>query len=142
MILLDTDHISVLQHPDSPPAAVLSARLQDSVDRDIVTTAVTMEEQMRGWLALLNRHRGVRQQADFYEYLIDMVRFFNDWSLLGFDELSEARFETLRHAGIRIGSSDLKIACIALEHDALLLTCNRQDFEKVTGLRFEDWTHE
>jgi tRNA(fMet)-specific endonuclease VapC len=33
----------------------------------------------------------------------------------------------------------LKTACIALENDALLLTANRRDFEKVPGLRFENW---
>ena len=31
---------------------------------------------------------------------------------------------------------DLKIASIVLAHDALLLTANRKDFEKVPGLRF------
>jgi tRNA(fMet)-specific endonuclease VapC len=34
---------------------------------------------------------------------------------------------------------DLKAACVALVHDARLLTANRQDFEKVPGLRFENW---
>jgi tRNA(fMet)-specific endonuclease VapC len=33
----------------------------------------------------------------------------------------------------------MKIACIALVHDALLLRANRQDFEQVPGLRFENW---
>ena len=34
---------------------------------------------------------------------------------------------------------DLKIAAICLVHDALLLTRNLVDFEKVPGLRVENW---
>jgi tRNA(fMet)-specific endonuclease VapC len=40
---------------------------------------------------------------------------------------------------IRIGTMDLKIASICLAHDALLLSRNRVDFEKVPGLRVENW---
>ncbi len=34
---------------------------------------------------------------------------------------------------------DLKIAAITLAHDALLLTRNIADFERVPGLRAENW---
>ena len=55
MILLDTDHISVLKYPDHPRFASLSRRLDTSPDQDIATTVITVEEQMRGWLAWINR---------------------------------------------------------------------------------------
>jgi tRNA(fMet)-specific endonuclease VapC len=34
---------------------------------------------------------------------------------------------------------DLKIAATALVNDALLLSANRRDFERVPGLRVENW---
>lgn len=40
---------------------------------------------------------------------------------------------------IRIGTMNLKIACIAITHDATLLTRNTVDFTRVPGLRFENW---
>jgi tRNA(fMet)-specific endonuclease VapC len=40
---------------------------------------------------------------------------------------------------VRIGSLDLKIACIALAHDSTLLTRNTTDFAKVPELQFENW---
>jgi tRNA(fMet)-specific endonuclease VapC len=48
-------------------------------------------------------------------------------------------FADLRRQGVRIGSLDLKIACITLIHDATLLRRNKLDFAKVPGLRFENW---
>ena len=38
-----------------------------------------------------------------------------------------------------IATRNLKIAAISLASNALLLTANRRDFEKVPGLRFENW---
>ena len=34
---------------------------------------------------------------------------------------------------------DLRIASIALTHDATLLSRNLRDFTKIPGLRVEDW---
>ena len=48
-------------------------------------------------------------------------------------------FMRLRRERIRIGTQDLKIASIALHTGALLLSANLRDFEKVPGLRVEDW---
>jgi tRNA(fMet)-specific endonuclease VapC len=58
---------------------------------------------------------------------------------LPWDDEAATRFRSFRQQGIRIGTMDLKIACIVLEYDAVLLTRNRSDFEKVPGLRFENW---
>ncbi len=38
-----------------------------------------------------------------------------------------------------IGSRDLKIAATALVNHACLLSANRTDFGKVSGLRVENW---
>jgi tRNA(fMet)-specific endonuclease VapC len=40
---------------------------------------------------------------------------------------------------VRIGTQDLKIAALAIVHDALLLSANLRDFEQVPGLNAEDW---
>ena len=40
---------------------------------------------------------------------------------------------------VRIGAMDIKIASIALANDAILLTRNLNDFQKVPGLRVADW---
>jgi tRNA(fMet)-specific endonuclease VapC len=60
--------------------------------------------------------------------------------LLDFDAAASHEFVRLRKGGIRIGTMDLRIAAIALAHDALLISRNLVDFQKVPGLRVEDWT--
>ena len=118
MIILDTDHMTFLQQPESQPAQVLTARLAASPDRDIMSTAVTLEEQMRGWLALLNRYRDVRQQSKYYDNLTEMLRFYNGWRLLGFDQTAGEKFLELKNLRASIGPNDLKIASVALTRNA------------------------
>jgi tRNA(fMet)-specific endonuclease VapC len=140
MIILDTDHISLLQHPSSAEAQRLVQRLNSSVDQNIATTVVSVEEQMRGWLQIIARYRDPMQQITYYDKLIEFIRFFNDWVILSFQASSVQVFRGLQAAKIRISTTDLRIAASSLDHGALLLTRNVVDFQRVPGLHFEDWT--
>jgi len=73
--------------------------------------------------------------------LAKLIDFLGDWTLAGWDEEAARIFDDLRAKRVRIGTQDLRIAAIALAHDALLLSANLRDFERVPGLRSEDWLH-
>ena len=45
----------------------------------------------------------------------------------------------MERQGNRIGPYDLLIASIALVNDATLITRNTGEFQRVNGLRIEDW---
>jgi len=45
----------------------------------------------------------------------------------------------LRRAGTAPADADLMIAAITLAHGAALVTGNRRHFERIDGLRIEDW---
>ena len=139
MILLDTDHVSVLRYEEHPRCIALGARLESARELEVAISVITLEEQMRGWLAEIGRRRDVREQITDYENLAKLVRFFNRWQLVPLDERAVNRFDMLRKQRIRIGTPDLKMASIALVHDALLLSANLRDFKKVPGLRVENW---
>ena len=94
---------------------------------------------MRGRLAEISRHHDPHRQIPDYARLQHHVEAFAEWILLPLDHESAEMFLDFRRQGIRIGSMDLKIACIVLAHEATLLTRNAADFSKVPGLRFEDW---
>jgi tRNA(fMet)-specific endonuclease VapC len=141
MILLDTDHLSLLQARDAPSAFALQARLETLPPDEVVTTVITLEEQMRGWLALIHRVTDVRRQVAYDERRRSLVAFFAAWEVLPFDQHAATTFERLRQQRVRIGTMDLKIAAIALGQQALVLSGNVQDFQQVPGLAVEDWRH-
>ena len=137
VLVLDTNHLTELGY-DRSGAIRLSARLENS-GRPAVTTIVCVEEQLRGWLARIARIGDPHRQIAAYAELSERVTFLASFTLLPWDKEAADLFTRLRKQGIRIGSMDLKIACITIEHDATLLTRNTVDFAKVPGLRFENW---
>jgi tRNA(fMet)-specific endonuclease VapC len=138
VILLDTDHINVLQS-QGRQAITLSAKMATSTDQDFATSAITIEEQMRGWLALIHRLNDVELQLPAYERLVGLFDFFSRWDIVAFDGAAAGQFKRLRKQRVRIGTMDLKIAATALAHDVLLLSANLRDFQQVPGLRVENW---
>jgi tRNA(fMet)-specific endonuclease VapC len=136
MILLDTDHLTVLQTPDADRRPRLVSRLA-LASEPVGTTIVNVEEQMRGWLASIAKERQAARQVRSYARLAGLFAFFADYEIAAFDPRAAALFDT--YGGIRIGASDRKIAAIAVVNNALLLTANRRDFEQVPGLRFDNW---
>lgn len=139
MILLDTDHVSVLKMPGGDRRNRLVGRLTLLHPETVSIPVIVTEETMRGWLAAVSRERNARRQVFAYRELVSMFRFFAGFEIVPFDDAAVERFEQLIGGKIRIGTMDLKIAAIALAQNALLLTANRRDFEQVPGLRFENW---
>jgi tRNA(fMet)-specific endonuclease VapC len=80
-----------------------------------------------------------REQVHAYTRFQKSIEAQTQLSILPFDESAARLFENLKRQRLRCGTMDLKIASICLAHDALLLTRNLSDFEKVPGLRVENW---
>ena len=139
MIVLDTSDVSLFQHPDDSRAIALRERLAASANRDIVTTAITPEEQMRGWLSAIHAQHEVHRQVLYYDRLVGLFRFFAGWRILPFDQAAADQFQSLLARRVRIGTMDLKIASIVLVQNAMLLSNNLRDIEQVSGLHVEDW---
>lgn len=138
MLVLDTDHLVEYQRGTSAEALRLKERL-DRAAEHYATTIITVEETMRGWMAAVRRTPDPRAQMNAYAKLRQLFRFFATWQVLDWNQPSVDRYDSLKRAGVRIGTMDLKIASIALANDALLLTRNTNDFRRVPGLRIEDW---
>jgi tRNA(fMet)-specific endonuclease VapC len=68
MIMLDTDHLSILKYENHPRSIRLQERLNSESDlHEIATTIVSVEEQMRGWLARIHSERNPHHQIEHYE---------------------------------------------------------------------------
>jgi tRNA(fMet)-specific endonuclease VapC len=134
--VLDTDTTSAVQrrHP------AVSRRLASVNPESVATTVVTLFEQLRGRLAAVNRATNMAALQTAYRLLAETHRYFCDNHVLPFDAVAADIFRSLRAQQPRTGTQDSQIAAIALANDAILVTSNRQDFERVPGLRIEDWT--
>lgn len=139
MLVLDSDHLTELGFR-SVPGQRLSKRLAQS-DLPAAISIVAVQEQMAGILARINQIKpaSITELVRAYESLADVSAFLHGFTCLPFDKEAATLFTKLRKRGVRIGTMDLRIACIVMEHDSVLLTRNSVDFEKVPGLKFENW---
>ncbi len=120
LLVLDTDHVSALSFPSHASLDLLE-RIRAS-GQEAATTIITVEEQLRGWLAEIHRIGDPHRQVPAYERMQRRIDFFAAWTVLSWNK----------------DGAD-SIACIVLTHDAILLTRNSIDFANVPRLRFENW---
>lgn len=137
IVVLDTNHLAELDR-----GSELGTRLEQRCVRakaELFSTIVSVEEIVQGWLALLKKQRTATAEVAVYARLQRTLKTYSDWDILPFDDDAVPEFERLRKLRLKAGTMDLKIASIALAHDALLLSRNLVDFRKVPGLRVENW---
>lgn len=137
MFILGTNHLRELTD-----GTMLGEKLRRKIlasETGVVTSIVSADESLRGWLAYIAKANSPEREAEAYFRLNETIDILGDLIRLPYDLEAAARFAAFRKAGMQIGSKDLKIACIALEHDAVVLTRNNRDFIKVPGLKIENW---
>ena len=143
MILLDTDHFSVVadaRHVRHPKLVARLSRIDDTIGIPVIA----VEEQLRAWLAQIHRAKTVHDQVAPYDRLIRLLTVLSEWETVRWSDQAADEFARLRKARIRIriGTQDLKIAALSIVNRALLLSANLRDFEQVPNLRVEDWLYE
>src|SRR5262249_57144778 len=130
MVVLDTDHMTLLAIGQGAEYERLRGRLEALAPEERVTTIVTYEEQMRGWLDYAAKARTPEKMVAAYRRLSNLLTLFRPFRVLEFDEPASAEFRRLQQERLRIGTKDLLIASIALAQGAMLLTRNRRHFGK------------
>lgn len=137
LYILDTDHVTLFQH--NHPKIIQRAGAVGNAS--ILVTTVTLEEQMRGRLAAISRAATQPERlALTHANLQKTLLYFCSINLLAFDDAACTHYQRLLQAKLRIGTQDLRIAAIALSHEATVVTRNLEDFGKVPNLPLEDWS--
>ena len=139
MFILDTNAVSDLLKGTSK----IVARFDEVPDdTPVVTTTITRFE-----ILMKGRYQAILTAADRDQLLTAVARLVADEArLAAFDILSITEpvadhFERLlKVKGLKkIGRADLLTACIALAHDAVLVTRNTKDFQAVPNLKLVNW---
>ncbi len=134
--LLDTTTLTHLQrkHPR------VTAAVRNHAGDIVVITSVNVEEVIGGWFTLLRRARTNSQEAFASENLAQATMHIALFPVLAATEKALDRFDHLVRLKLNVGKMDLKIAAIALELDATVVTNNAIDFGRVPNLKWEDWS--
>jgi predicted nucleic acid-binding protein len=131
MYCFDTDILSTVLKRNPP--LPLIRRLAQIRPEEQFTTSITLGELLfgaykKGSDRLLERVRDVVLQAA---------------QVLPFDELAAETYGPLRadleSTGTPLNEPDLRIASIVLSRDLILVTANVRHFERIPGLRIENW---
>jgi tRNA(fMet)-specific endonuclease VapC len=99
MFVLDSDHMSLLEWGGEGSAAVRE-RMADFDPDDVVTTIISFEEQMRGWMAYIARAKSLDQEVKAYRRLRRHLENYRHIPVLDFDDQAATEFQRLRRARI------------------------------------------
>ena len=128
--LLDTDTISaVLKRAPNVKVIRRLAALDESA---VFTSAITVGELVFG-AALA----GLDDLENRIQVMLASV------PVVSFDEAASYTYgrvrADLRSRGLTLDDPDLRIAAIAVTHEMTVVTGNQRHFQKVPGLRLENW---
>ncbi len=108
-------------------------RIESAGDEQLVVCSVVKAELFFGAVKSISPEETSASQRQF------LSRFVS----LPFDDDAAETYAGIRadleSQGLPIGSNDLMIAAIALANNLTLVTHNTAEFERVKGLRIEDW---
>ncbi|WP_312631292.1 type II toxin-antitoxin system VapC family toxin [Pantoea piersonii] len=131
--MLDTNICSFIMREQ--PEAVLMRLEQAVLRRDrIVVSAITYAEMRFGAIG----KKASPRHAQLVEAFCARLDAILPWDRNAVDATTEIK-AALTAAGNPIGPNDTAIAGHAIATDAILVTNNIKEFERVPGLTFEDW---
>ncbi len=120
LYLLDTDHVSLYQMGHPRVIEQIMNHIQDQVG----VTVITVEEQLSGWQRALRQARDDSRRAAVYRRMALAIESLSGWPVFPFPLSAMTRHADLLRQRINVGSNDLKIAAIALEMSARVVTRN------------------
>jgi tRNA(fMet)-specific endonuclease VapC len=137
--ILDTDHISLFLGNHQPT--------YDRVRREFANCSVTIisvHEVFNGWAGKLGRIANEDARIIAYDKLYSASYFFQSLTIVKYELSASHLYQQLIQANPTLDKrrleNDVRIAAIALTHNATVVTRNRKDFGLVPGLTIEDWS--
>jgi tRNA(fMet)-specific endonuclease VapC len=79
VVVLDTDAIT----HDQNAHQILSTKVRSTPREHLFTTSITLEEQLKGRLAYINKHRNApRKSAQGHVARVRTVSYFSRWNIV------------------------------------------------------------
>jgi tRNA(fMet)-specific endonuclease VapC len=134
--LFDTDLFSLFFQNDVNVVRAVVSHVSDYV----AVSVITIQEVWDGWALAISRAKTPDQIALGYSRLTATLNELRYWEVVSFPVGAVTRYAALKKQRLNVGGNDLKIAAIALEIGATVVTRNRRDFARIPGVVTEDWS--
>jgi tRNA(fMet)-specific endonuclease VapC len=134
--LLDTTTLTLLQRNHLQVSNAFARHSGNTIG----LTSVNIEEVIGGWFALLRKVKNNSHEARTSQSLAEAMAFLANFPIFPVTEPALDRFDHLLRLKLNVGKMDLKIAAIALEQNATVVSNNVRDFRRIPGLLLEDWS--
>jgi tRNA(fMet)-specific endonuclease VapC len=139
--ILDTDTVSLFLEGNSLISKRAASRFPD-----VAITIISVQEIFNGWAGKINDPAQSKKLVWLYTKLWRTTEFFKQVTILSFTDIAETYHQNLLTDNKLLSKKrlekDMRIAAIALAHNAIIVTRNQKDFELVSGLTSEDWSLE
>lgn len=136
LYILDTTTWTLLQQGQAAVVANLTAHVGDTVG----LTSINVEEVLTGWYTRGRRARTKTDRTKASRVLADATLLLGRFPIYPLTEPAIDRYDSLVRQKLNVGGMDRKIAAIALELGAVVVTNNLRDFGRVPTLVVEDWS--
>ena len=132
MIMLDSNVVIALLNDRSP---IVRNRFRTAAAHSPIAVSSIVVFELEYGIAKSNRKAANAEALrGLIAYSLDVIAFDGGDALISGE--IRAQLEAL---GTPIGSWDIMIVGHALRHDATLVTANIREFERVDGLKLENW---
>src|SRR6516162_1433566 len=116
-----------MQQRSQPEYDRLEKKLTQKPADEVAVSIISFHEQAQGWLSWINK--GKKEQIlRGYARLHDLLSEFGRMNVLAFASAAYDKYQELAKVRLRIGTLDLRIASIALVHQAIVVSRNLRDF--------------
>jgi tRNA(fMet)-specific endonuclease VapC len=98
-----------------------------------------VQEVLDGWLGFIKRQTLPDRIAHGYDELAAKIPFLASFTIVPYRGTTITLFAHLRGLRLNVGPNDLRIAAVALEHNAVVVTRNLRDFGRIPNVIAENW---
>ncbi len=134
MIYMIDTNILIYQMKNKFPSITAQINTAEEQGTQLVMSFVTYTELLKGAENSTQRLKVLARIGQLSEKI--KVLYPSDASIC---QYYAAQFQQLKQAGMPIGGNDLWIASHALAEQAVLVTHNVREFQRIEGLVIEDW---
>jgi predicted nucleic acid-binding protein len=138
MYILDTCVFSDYQRNNDE----IKAKIDEMDCRDIAITAISILEVIGGWHNAMHKAKLTSDEHEiFSKAFIDSIKLFNQFVMLPYTALAYERFEAMKKIkpAINVRAPDLRIASIAIEANATVITYNARDYKRIPQVQYVEW---